>query len=46
MIDIIRLYRNISAHPYDFLRGKNESNFIINNGFYLLNLIKDSGALK
>jgi len=46
IIDFVRVYRNLSSHPYTFLRGQEEARMILNTTFYLLTLIKDSGVLK
>jgi len=46
IIDFARVYRNLSSHPYPFLRGQEEARMILNTTFYLLTLIRDSGVLK
>ncbi|MEW6456731.1 MAG: hypothetical protein AB1410_08490 [Acidobacteriota bacterium] len=46
IIDFVRVYRNLSSHPYPFLRGQEEARMILNATFYLLTLIRDSGVLK
>lgn len=46
MIDVIKVYRNLSSHPYDFLRGKYEASFILNNCLYLFHLIMKTDVLK
>jgi hypothetical protein len=46
IIDLVRVYRNLSSHPYPILRGHEEARMILNNTFYLLTLIRDSGILK
>jgi len=46
IIDFVRVYRNLSSHPYPFLRGQEEARMILNTTFYLFTLIRDSGVLK
>ena len=45
IIDVIRVYRNLNNHPYDFLRSKDEAKMIIDNTLYLLKLIIKTGVL-
>lgn len=45
LIDVVRLYRNLSSHGYDFLRSKSEAGFILNNCLYLFKLVIQSGVL-
>jgi hypothetical protein len=44
MLDTIKVYRNISSHPYDLLRGSEEAKLVINNSFYILELLSRSGC--
>ena len=46
IIDLVKVYRNLSSHPYPILRGQEEARMILNNTFYFLTLIRDSGILE
>jgi predicted CoA-binding protein len=46
LLEVVRVYRNLSSHPYDFLRGKPEANFILNNCLYVFQLIGQTDILK
>ena len=44
IIDMVRVYRNLSSHPYEVLRGREDASLSLNNSIYILNLLDDSGV--
>lgn len=36
LIELVRTHRNISSHPYDYLRGQSEARLILNTSLYIL----------
>ena len=42
LADLVKAHRNISSHPYDFLRGKDEAKLVLNTSLYILEKIGES----
>ncbi len=42
LIDLVRAHRNISSHPYDFLRGWDEARLVINTSLYILDKVEQA----
>ena len=46
LIDLLRVYRNLTSHPNPANVRQEDARMFLNNTFYLLTLIKDCGILK
>jgi len=46
LVEVIKAYRNLSSHPYDYLRGKEEAKIVLNNFLYITSIINKSEVLK
>jgi energy-converting hydrogenase A subunit M len=42
LIDLVRVHRNISSHPYDFLRGWDEARLVISTSLYILDKVEQA----
>jgi len=42
LIDLVKTHRNISSHPYDCLRGRDEARLVLNTSLYILEKIGES----
>ncbi len=46
LLDLIKVYRNIASHPYDYLRDKEEAKLVINVSLYILEILANSSVFK
>jgi len=44
IIDTLRSYRNLSSHPYDVLREREDARLVLNDAIYILEKIDTSGV--